>query len=265
MNYKDMLRADKMPHIWCPGCGHGIILAAFLRAMAAKEVDPDKVVVVSGIGCSARASGYLDFNTLHTTHGRAIAFATGIKLANPELMVVVLTGDGDCAAIGGNHLIHGARRNIDLTVIVFNNSIYGMTSGQYSPLTPHRKKATTAPYGNFDHPFDLVELAKGAGATFVARGATAYPRQLEKVISHGLDHKGFSVIEAVSQCPTYYGRRNKMGSAVDMLHWIKENTSPGGKEEGKIPLGVFVQVQRPEYCSNYYESIESLARGEKGE
>jgi len=160
MNYKDMLRKSKMPHIWCPGCGHGIVLSAFLRAMVEKNIDPDKVVVVSGIGCSSRASGYLDFNTLHTTHGRAIPFATGIKLANPELKVIVLTGDGDSSAIGGNHLIHGARRNLDLTVIVFNNSIYGMTSGQYSPLTPHMDKATTAPYGNFDYPFDLVELVR---------------------------------------------------------------------------------------------------------
>lgn len=265
MDYKEMLRASKMPHIWCPGCGHGIILSAFLRALAAKEVDPKKVVVVSGIGCSARASGYLDFNTLHTTHGRAIPFASGIKMANPDLKVIVLTGDGDSSAIGGNHLIHGARRNIDLTVIIFNNSIYGMTSGQYSPLTPHMMKGTTAPYGNFDYPFNLVELVKGAGATFVARGAAAYPRQLEKMISQGLDHKGFSVIEGISQCPTYYGRKNKLGSAVDMLHWQKESTSLGGKDEDKIPLGVFTEIQRPEFSSNYYESIKSLAGGHKGE
>lgn len=265
MNYKEMLRRSKMPHIWCPGCGHGIILSAFLRAMAEKEFDPEKVVIVSGIGCSSRASGYLDFNTLHTTHGRAIPFATGIKLANPDLKVIVLTGDGDSTAIGGNHLIHGARRNLDLTVIVFNNSIYGMTSGQYSPLTPHMKKATTAPYGNFDYPFDLVELVKGAGATFVARGAAAYPRQLEKAISQGLDHCGFSVIEAISQCPTYYGRKNKMGTPVDMLKWQKENTSLSGKEDDKIPLGVLVQYQRPEFSSTYYQSAKSLAGGHKGE
>jgi len=264
MNYKDMLRKSKMPHIWCPGCGHGIVLSAFLRAMVEKNIDPDKVVVVSGIGCSSRASGYLDFNTLHTTHGRAIPFATGIKLANPELKVIVLTGDGDSSAIGGNHLIHGARRNLDLTVIVFNNSIYGMTSGQYSPLTPHMDKATTAPYGNFDYPFDLVELVKGAGATFVARGAAAYPRQLEKVISQALDHSGFSLIEAISQCPTYYGRKNKLGSPVDMLKLQKENTSLSGKE-GKIPLGVMVNYQRPEFSSTYYQNAKSLARGHKGE
>src|SRR5690554_1381566 len=260
-----MLREDKMPHIWCPGCGHGIVLSAFLRALAKKELDPNKVVVVSGIGCSARAPGYLDFNTLHTTHGRAIPFATGIKMANPDLKVIVLTGDGDSSAIGGNHLIHGARRNIDLTVVVFNNNIYGMTSGQYSPLTPHMAKATTAPYGNFDYFFDLVELVKGAGATFVARGATAYPVQLEKYISQGLDHEGFSVIESISQCPTYFGRKNKLGGPMDMLKWQKENTSLGGKDESKIPLGVLVQTERTEYSSNYYKHVKSLAGGHKGE
>lgn len=265
MDYKSMLRQNKMPHIWCPGCGHGIVLAAFLRALSEKNIDPNNVAVVSGIGCSSRASGYVDFNTLHTTHGRAIPFATGIKMAKPDMKVVVLTGDGDSSAIGGNHLIHAARRNIDLTVIVFNNSIYGMTSGQYSPLTPHGKLATTAPYGNFDYPFDLVELVKGAGATFVARGATAQPRQLEKLISQGLDHQGFSVIEAISQCPTYYGRKNKMGTPVDMLKWQKENTSVSGKEEGKIPLGVFAQTDRPEFSSTYYQLVKSLAGGHKGE
>lgn len=260
MNYKEMLRPKTMPHIWCPGCGHGIVLAAFLRALAHKELDPNQVAVISGIGCSSRASGYLDFNTLHTTHGRAIPFATGIKMAKPNLKVIVLTGDGDCTAIGGNHLIHAARRNIDLTVIVFNNSIYGMTSGQYSPLTPHMGLATTAPYGNFDFPFDLVNLAKGAGATFVARGATAQPRHLEKLISQGLDHSGFSLIEAISQCPTYYGRKNKMGSPVDMLQWQRENTSLSGKE-GKIPLGVFVREERPEFGQTYFQQAKKVAEG----
>ncbi|MDD2283430.1 MAG: 2-oxoacid:ferredoxin oxidoreductase subunit beta [Eubacteriales bacterium] len=264
MNYKQMLRQNKMPHIWCPGCGHGMVLAAFLRALAQKELDPNNVAVISGIGCSSRASGYLDFNTLHTTHGRAIPFATGIKMAKPNLKVIVLTGDGDSTAIGGNHLIHAARRNIDLTVIVFNNNIYGMTSGQYSPLTPHMKLATTAPYGNYDYPFDLVNLAKGAGATFVARGATSQPRHLEKLISQGLDHNGFSLVEVVTQCPTYFGRKNKMGSPVDMLQWQRENTSTSGKE-GTIPLGVFVQEERPEYGANYLQLVKTVAEGKSGE
>src|SRR6056297_4012169 len=165
------LREDKLPHIWCPGCGHGTILNSLVRAIDDTEMDPDKTVVVSGIGCSGRAPGYLKFDTLHTTHGRAIAFATGIKLANPELNVIVLTGDGDGSAIGGNHLIHGCRRNIDHTVILFNNQIYGMTGGQFSPMTPEGANATTAPYGNIDRNFDLCSLSESAGATFVARGA----------------------------------------------------------------------------------------------
>lgn len=264
MNYKDLLRKDKMPHIWCPGCGHGMVLSSFLRALAKREYHPDKVAVISGIGCSSRASGYLNFNTLHTTHGRAIPFATGIKMAKPELKVVVLTGDGDSAAIGGNHLIHAARRNIELTVIVFNNNIYGMTSGQYSPLTPHMRLATTAPYGNIDYPFDLVKLAEGAGAAFVARSATAQPRHLEKIIGQGLDHNGFSLIEVITQCPTYFGRKNKMGSAVDMLQWQRENTSTAGKE-GKIPLGIFVQEERPEYCANYHQLVKTVAEGKGSE
>lgn len=262
MNYKQYLRQDKLPHIWCPGCGHGIVLAAFLRAIAAKKIAKNDVAVVSGIGCSARAAGYVDFNTLHTTHGRAIPFATGIKLSKPEMQVVVLTGDGDCAAIGGNHFIHAARRNLDLTVIVFNNSIYGMTSGQFSPLTPHMKYATTAPYGNVDYPFNLVELAQGAGATYVARGAAVYPRQLEKVIGQGLEHKGFSVIEAISQCPTYFGRKNQLKSPVEMLNWQKDNTSLAKPaEEGKIPLGVLVQSDRPEYSELLRQQHKSLAGG----
>ncbi len=261
MNYKNYLRWNKLPHIWCPGCGHGIVLGAFLRAVAQRELNKDDVAVVSGIGCSSRAAGYVDFNTLHTAHGRAIPFATGIKLSRPDMKVIVLTGDGDATAIGGNHFIHAARRNLDLTVIVFNNNIYGMTSGQFSPMTPHMNFATTAPHGNFDYPFDLVELAKGAGATYVARGAAAYPRQLEKAIGQGLDHEGFSVIEAMSQCPTYYGRKNKMGTAEQMLKWQKENATVSSNPGEKIPLGVFVQVERPEYTKLTGQFIDSVSGG----
>ncbi|MCE5196042.1 MAG: thiamine pyrophosphate-dependent enzyme, partial [Negativicutes bacterium] len=171
-NGREFLREDKMPHIWCPGCGNGIVMQQVLRAIEELGLDVDKIVLVSGIGCSSRATGYLDFNTLHTTHGRALAFATGVKYANPELTVIVLTGDGDCTAIGGNHLIHACRRNIDLTTVVFNNSIYGMTSGQFSPMTPTGSYATTAPYGNIDRNFDLCKLGQAAGATYVARSTT---------------------------------------------------------------------------------------------
>ena len=164
------LRTEYLPHIWCPGCGHGILMRDIVQAIDNLKLDPDKVCIVSGIGCSSRAASYLDYNTIHTTHGRAIAFATGIKLARPELEVIVITGDGDAAAIGGNHLIHAARRNIGLTVIVFNNGIYGMTGGQCSPTTPQGDFGTTAPYGNIERPFDITALAMGAGASYVARG-----------------------------------------------------------------------------------------------
>ena len=163
------MRVNRLPHIWCPGCGHGILMRDVAQAIENCGLDPDKVVIVSGIGCSSRAAGYMNYNTLHTTHGRAIAFATGVKLANPELTVIVITGDGDASAIGGNHLIHACRRNIDLTVVVFNNNIYGMTGGQYSPTTPHGEKGTTAPYGNIDYNFDIPKLAEAAGATFTGR------------------------------------------------------------------------------------------------
>src|SRR6056297_1315154 len=220
---EEYFRLEKMPHIWCPGCGHGIVLGAMVRAIKELGYDQDKTVVVSGIGCSSRASGYLDFNTLHTTHGRALAFATGIKMANPELHVIVVTGDGDCAAIGGNHLIHAARRNIDITTIVFNNNIYGMTGGQYSPTTPTREKGTTAPYGNIDRTFDIAQLAGAAGATYTARSTVFHVPQLTNYIEKALNKKGFSLVEAISTCPTSFGRRNKKGDAVDMIKWLRDS------------------------------------------
>ena len=176
------MRVNRLPHIWCPGCGHGILMRDVAQAIENCGLDPDKVVIVSGIGCSSRAAGYMNYNTLHTTHGRAIAFATGVKLANPELTVIVITGDGDASAIGGNHLIHACRRNIDLTVVVFNNNIYGMTGGQYSPTTPHGEKGTTAPYGNIDYNFDIPKLAEAAGATFTGRctGCVLYALKLSR-------------------------------------------------------------------------------------
>src|SRR5512137_588836 len=199
------LRHDKkFPHVWCPGCGIGIMLGALVRAIDKCGLAKDDVVLVSGIGCSGRLPVYVDFNTLHTTHGRALTFATGIKLAKPRLKVIVVMGDGDCAAIGGNHFIHAARRNIDLTAIVINNGIYGMTGGQYSPLTPYGSRASSAPYGHIEDPFDISALAVAAGATFVARGATCQPRQLAELVAQGIAHKGFSVIEALSQCPVQF-------------------------------------------------------------
>lgn len=259
-------RLEKMPHIWCPGCGNGIVLGAVVRAIDQLGLDQNKTVVVSGIGCSSRSPGYLDFNTLHTTHGRALAFATGVKMAKPELEVFVLMGDGDATAIGGNHFIHAARRNIDLNVIVFNNNIYGMTGGQYSPLTPVNKKATTAPYGTIERPFDIAELAKAAGATYVARGTAYHTKMLTELIMSAHGNKGFSVVEAVSQCPISYGRRNKMGDAAAMLKWQKDHAvtvkaaaklSPD-KLEGKFLIGELYRGFAPEYTEEYQKLIDSV-------
>ena len=196
---------------------------SLIKALSNLGYDKDKVCIVSGIGCSSRAPGYMDFNTLHTTHGRALAFATGIKLANPDLKVIVISGDGDATAIGGNHLIHACRRNIDITTIVFNNNIYGMTGGQYSPTTPTNELGTTAPHGNIDKPFDVAALAGAAGATYTARTTAYHAMQMTKLIEKALDHNGFSLVEAISICPTYYGRKNKKGSAVDMMNFLKDS------------------------------------------
>ncbi|HKM39189.1 MAG TPA: 2-oxoacid:ferredoxin oxidoreductase subunit beta [bacterium] len=263
-------RTSKLPHIWCPGCGNGTIMAAIIRALDKTNVNQDKTVVVSGIGCSSRAPGYMNFDTLHTTHGRALAYATGIKMANPELNVIVITGDGDCAAIGGNHLIHAARRNINLTVVVFNNSIYGMTGGQFSPLTPAHAYASTAPYGSIDRNFDLCQLAKAAGGTYVARGTTYHTRQLVGLIANGLNHVGFSFIEAITQCPMYYGRKNEFPTAIDMLKWQRDhavNVKAAEKLnpdqlEGKFLIGELHREQAPEYTAVYEKEIVAKVRGE---
>lgn len=260
-------RQDMLPHIWCGGCGNGILMRDLVCAIDRLGYPKDDVCIVSGIGCSSRASGYLDFNTIHTTHGRAIAVATGIKLAKPEMHVVVLTGDGDATAIGGNHFIHAARRNIGLTVLIFNNNIYGMTGGQYSPTTPTGDYGTTAPYGNIDQPFDIPRLAEAAGATFVARASAYHTSQAITLMQQALEHKGFSVIDCMSVCPTYYGRKNKKGMAVDMLKWQKDHavfvsneTKLGELPKDALLLGVLFQGERAEYSENYRELIRKAAR-----
>lgn len=265
------LRLERFPHMWCPGCGNGIVLGCLLRAIKKLGLNQDRTIIVGGIGCSSRAVGYLDFNTLHTTHGRALAYATGIKLAKPELNVIVVTGDGDATAIGGNHFIHAARRNIDLTVLLFNNNIYGMTGGQYSPLTPVRKNATTAPYGSIEPTFDVTELAYAAGASFVGRSTTYHSNLLSNLIANGVENKGFSLIEAVTACPTAYGRRNKMKSGAEMLLWQKENAIHVQKTghmshndlDGKIIIGELYRREIPEYTAMYEELI-SKVRAETG-
>ncbi len=256
-----------LPHIWCPGCGHGTITGGVVRAIDRVGMEQDDTVIISGIGCSGRAPGYLDFNTLHTTHGRALAFATGVKLADPDLNVIVLTGDGDAAAIGGNHLIHAARRNIDITTVCYNNSIYGMTGGQYSPLSPPQSRATTAPYGNIDPSFDLCNLVSGAGGNYVARSTVFHITQLTNYIARGLEKEGFAFIEAVSQCPIYYGRRNEMPGVMDLLNWQKENAVPIAQAEkmepeelkGKFVIGEFADGDTPEYTRAYDDLIADRA------
>ena len=271
------MRIDHLPQIWCPGCGNGVIMRDVAVAIdelihdEENSINREDIVIVSGIGCSSRAAGYLDFNSIHTTHGRAIAFASGIKMANPKLHVIVLTGDGDCSAIGGNHLIHAARRNLGLTVICFNNDIYGMTGGQYSPTTPNGDKATTAPYGNVDRPFDIANLASGAGASFAARGDVFHARETIDIIKQAILHKGFSLVDVYSICPTYYGRKNKKGDAVEMLRWQKENLIPTARyysmsEEERADkklIGILSFNDYPEYTEEYAKVIAGCRRAKK--
>jgi len=266
MAVKDYIRERFFPHIWCQGCGHGIVLNSLLRAIEKLGLSKNEIVMVSGIGCSSRISGYVDFHTLHTIHGRALAFATGIKMSRPELNVIVPMGDGDALAIGGNHFIHAARRNIDMTAIIMNNRIYGMTGGQFSPLSGFGTLATTAPYSNIDHDFDIVDLATAAGASFVARATTYHVQQMTDIFRQAILHEGFSAVEVMSQCPTYYGRKNRLGDAIDMLEYYKKNTTPIGSESKKenpslIERGIFVQEDRPEYSSEYDKTIERAMKG----
>ena len=261
------LRPKKaFPNVWCPGCGIGIVMGSLVRAIDKLQIARDDITLVSGIGCSSRLPVYLDFNTLHTTHGRALAFATGVKLAKPKMKVIVITGDGDCLAIGGNHFIHAARRNIDITTILINNMIYGMTGGQFSPTTPADSYATTSPYGNKENQFDIPKLAMAAGASFVARGTVYHVNQLDELITEAITKKGFSVVEAFSNCHTYYGRLNRAGDAVKMIEDMKKNViplkaaakMPPEKLEGKMLTGVFADVEKDEYCDRYDQLIESL-------
>jgi 2-oxoglutarate ferredoxin oxidoreductase subunit beta len=251
-----LLRQDRLPHIWCSGCGLGTALNCFLNALIKSEMDPDKVAIVSGIGCSGRVAGYVALDSFHTTHGRAIPFATGLKLANPELKVVVFSGDGDLIAIGGNHFIHAARRNMDLTVICVNNFIYGMTGGQLAPTTPTGARTSTSPTGNRDHPFNLSYLAAASGASYVARWTTLHVRRLERAIGEALRKPGFSFVEVISPCPTLYGRLNKQKSGLEQMQYYKEKSiirhgaDPRQADiglTGQIVVGKFVDLDKPSY------------------
>jgi len=263
ITHKYLRTKKRFPNVWCAGCGIGIALGAIIRAIDKLSLDRNEVVMVSGIGCSSRMPVYVDFNTLHTTHGRALAFATGVKLAKPSMKVIVITGDGDALAIGGNHFIHACRRNINITTILINNRIYGMTGGQYSPATPFMKFGTTAPYGNRERDFDIPMLAQTAGAPFVARGTVYHVVQLQKLVEAAIVKKGFSLVEVISQCHTLYGRLNKEGGAVEMMTWQKEHAVPieaaknlpPEKLKDKLLTGILWNVDIPEYCEEYDKII----------
>jgi 2-oxoglutarate ferredoxin oxidoreductase subunit beta len=247
------LRTDRIPHIWCPGCGIGTTVNCFARAIDECGLDLDKLAIVSGIGCTGRVAGYAKLDSFHTTHGRAIPFATGLKLSNPELKVVVYSGDGDLTAIGGNHFIHAARRNVDMTIVCVNNLTYGMTGGQVTPTTPEDAIASTSPYGNFEQPFNLPYLAESSGAVYVARWTVYHVTQLKKAMREAISKKGFSFIEILSPCPTLYGRRNHRGDGLDELKdykkrsQIKNGASTKDCDlaiDGPIVVGKFVDRDR---------------------
>jgi 2-oxoglutarate ferredoxin oxidoreductase subunit beta len=258
----------KFPGVWCAGCGIGIVMGSIIRSVQKLELHQDDVAVVSGIGCTGRMPVYMDFNTLHTTHGRALAFATGLKLARPELHVLVVMGDGDALAIGGNHFIHAARRNIDLTAIVVDNSIYGMTGGQSSPTTPLAAFSATAPYGHIEQPFPICDLAIAAGAAFVARSTVYHVTQLDSLIQQAIEKRGFSVVEAVSYCHTTFGRVNNMKSPIQMMNQLKENsiTVQAAEKLGdqltpdKIVRGVLHDEEKPEFTA-LYDGVIGQAHG----
>lgn len=266
------LRHDKkFPHVWCPGCGIGIMLGALIRALDRVGYEKDEIVLVSGIGCSGRLPVYVDFNTLHTTHGRALTFATGVKLARPSLKVIVIMGDGDAVAIGGNHFIHAARRNIDVTSIILNNSVYGMTGGQYSPTTPYGMRSSTTVYSNIEQSFKISELAVTAGAVFVGRGTVYHAKLLDSLIEKAVLKEGFSVVEVIAHCHTQYGRQNRLGTAVEMMEWQRDHavtvdkavTMKSGELQDKIVIGVLVDKELPVY-QDEYEKIRERSKAAAG-
>jgi 2-oxoglutarate/2-oxoacid ferredoxin oxidoreductase subunit beta len=265
------IRQDRMPHIFCSGCGIGTAIGSFVRGFIRAGIDPDSIAFVSGIGCSGRAAGYVKLDSFHTTHGRALPFATGLKLANPKLNTVVFSGDGDLATIGGNHLIHAARRNIDIVCICINNFNYGMTGGQMGCTTPWSALTTTSPYGNYETPTNLPYLMAAAGASYIARWTTLHLRELERAIAEAFNHKGFSFIEVIGPCPTVYGRMNKRPRGLDEMLYYKQKAlvrnGADPKEVGitidsPIVVGKFVDIQCPTYDQNRQKILDSAR--EKG-
>ena len=250
------LRMDRMPHIWCPTCGIGTVVKCFATALDEAKVDLDKVAITSGIGCTGRVAGYMNLDAFHATHGRAIPFATGLKLGRPELEVVVFSGDGDLTGIGGNHFIHAARRNMDMLVILVNNYIYGMTGGQNAPTTPETARSSTMPFGNFERPFNLPHLAASCGASFVARWTCLHIRRLTKTIRTALNRKGFRFIEVIAPCPTLYSRLNRLGSGLDLVKFYHDNSEiKHGADTRELDIafqdrficGNFIDEERPTF------------------
>jgi len=263
-NYDQYLRTDKMPTLWCWGCGDGVILKAFIRAIDKLGIKKDDMCIVSGIGCSGRFSSYIDCNTVHTTHGRTVAYATGIKMANPDKHVFCIAGDGDGLAIGGNHTIHGCRRNIDINMILIDNFIYGLTNSQTSPTTPQGMWTVTMKRGNIDPTFDACKLAEGAGASFIAREKVSEPRKLEKVFVEAFKHKGFSFVDVFSNCHINLGRKNKMGTAIENLDWIDQITVSKKKydamseeeRKGLFPTGILKKDEEAREYTEMYEKVK---------
>ncbi|KAA5602281.1 2-oxoacid:ferredoxin oxidoreductase subunit beta [Blastochloris sulfoviridis] len=269
---KDYLRLNLMPHFMCPGCGHGIALRSLLWAVHELGIDRNKLAVVCGIGCSGRTGAYIDANTFHTTHGRPLAFATGLKLARPDLTVVVITGDGDCLAIGGNHLIHACRRNLDITCLMLNNEIYGMTGGQVSPTTSATRVTSTTPAGNTEPTFDACKLADAAGASFVGREVTRQAPALKNLIRAAIEHDGFSFVEVMSDCTEIYGRKNELGESAEMILSQKSDMVPDGLgnapdqpfRPNRMATGILARHARPEYGRTYRERSAELRAGTEG-
>lgn len=259
----------KFPHVFCAGCGHGIVLGSLVRSIHNLGLPKDDVVIVAGIGCSGRMAVYVDFNTVHTTHGRALTFATGIKMANPKLNVIVVMGDGDSLSIGGNHLIHAARRNIGLTALILNNNIYGMTGGQCSATTPLGARSQTTPYGQLENTFDIVDLASSAGANFVGRSTAFHANLTDKLLTHAIENPGFSLVEVFTPCHTQFGRKNKYKSNVEMYKEYKKGAmkvqqwreADEAKRAGHFPIGTFVEKDTPGF-EDRYATMKKELRGE---
>jgi len=262
--HKYLRSSKKFPHIWCPGCGIGIFMQALIRVIDQIGYSKDEVVLISGIGCSGRIPVYVDFNTLHTTHGRALTFATGVKLANPGLKVITVMGDGDAIAIGGNHLIHAARRNVEISSFVINNNVYGMTGGQTSPTTPHGVLTSSSPYGNLEHNFEICSIVEAAGAPFVARSTVYHTQILDGLIEKALKKKGFSLVEVIAPCVIYSGRFLGAGSPVEIMKWQKDNTVPVTKAKElnekelkeKILIGILVDKEKTTYNEEYQKYVQ---------